>query len=43
MAQVIPAKSYARNKVDLPLPNLIEVQLRSFENLKSEGLASLFH
>ncbi|MCJ7703081.1 MAG: DNA-directed RNA polymerase subunit beta, partial [Anaerolineales bacterium] len=43
MAQVIPAKSYARIKVDLPLPNLIEVQLRSFENLKSEGLASLFH
>ena len=43
MAQVIPAKSYARIKVKLPLPDLIEVQLRSFENLKSEGLAGLFH
>jgi len=43
MAQVIPAKSYARMTFKLPLPNLIEVQLRSFENLKSEGLASLFH
>jgi DNA-directed RNA polymerase subunit beta len=43
MAQVIPAKSYARITVDLELPDLIEVQLRSFENLKSEGLASLFH
>ena len=43
MAQVIPAKSYARINVKLPLPDLIEVQLRSFENLRSEGLASLFH
>jgi DNA-directed RNA polymerase subunit beta len=43
MAQVLPAKSYARIKVKLALPNLIEVQLRSFENLKSEGLANLFH
>jgi DNA-directed RNA polymerase subunit beta len=43
MAQVIPTKSYARINVKLPLPDLIEVQLRSFENLKSEGLASLFH
>jgi DNA-directed RNA polymerase subunit beta len=43
MAQVIPAKSYARINVKLPLPDLIEVQLTSFENLKSEGLASLFH
>jgi hypothetical protein len=40
MAQVIPAKSYARITVDLELPDLIEVQLRSFENLKNEGLAS---
>jgi DNA-directed RNA polymerase subunit beta len=43
MAQVLPAKSYARIEVKLPLPDLIEVQLTSFENLKSEGLASLFH
>ncbi len=43
MAQVIPTKSYARINVKLPLPDLIEVQLRSFENLKTEGLASLFH
>jgi len=43
MAQVLPAKSYARINVKIPLPDLIEVQLTSFENLKSEGLASLFH
>jgi len=43
MTQMIPAKSYARINVKLPLPDLIEVQLNSFENLKSEGLASLFH
>ena len=43
MGQSIPAKSYARISVKLPLPDLIEVQLNSFENLKSEGLASLFH
>ncbi len=43
MAQVLPTKSYARINVRLPLPDLIEVQLRSFETLKSEGLASLFH
>jgi DNA-directed RNA polymerase subunit beta len=43
MAQVMPTKSYARINVKLPLPDLIEVQLRSFENLKREGLASLFH
>jgi len=43
MAQVKPAKSYARINVKLELPDLIEVQLTSFENLRSEGLASLFH
>jgi len=43
MAQVEPDKSYARIKAKFPLPDLIEVQLRSFENLKSEGLATLFH
>jgi DNA-directed RNA polymerase subunit beta len=43
MAQVNSAKSYARISVTLDLPDLIDVQLRSFENLKSEGLSSLFH
>ena len=43
MAQAEPDKSYTRIKTQLPLPDLIEVQLRSFENLKSEGLGSLFH
>src|SRR3990170_3158556 len=43
MASVIPSKSYARIKVSLPLPNLIEVQLDSFERLKVEGLKDLFH
>jgi DNA-directed RNA polymerase subunit beta len=43
MAKMVPSKSYARINVKLPLPDLIEVQINSFENLKSEGLASLFH
>src|SRR3989337_384320 len=43
MASVIPSKSYARIKVSLPLPNLIEVQLDSFKRLKVGGLADLFH
>ena len=43
MAQVTPAKSYARIDVKLPLPELIEVQLTSFEDLKREGLDSLFN
>lgn len=43
MAKVLPAKNYARIKVDLPLPALIDVQLRSFERLKREGLADLFN
>ncbi len=43
MAQVEPDKSYARIKAKYPLPDLIEVQLQSFEDLKSEGLANLFH
>ncbi len=43
MMQVLPTKSYARIDVKLSLPDLIEVQLRSFENLKKEGLAELFH
>src|SRR5512140_2712078 len=36
-------KNYARISVDLRLPNLIEVQLDSFERLKREGLGDLFH
>ena len=43
MASVSPTKSYARIEVTLPLPNLIEVQLESFNRLKKEGLADLFH
>lgn len=43
MALNIPSKSYARIQVQLPLPALIEVQLESFERLKKEGLADLFH
>jgi DNA-directed RNA polymerase subunit beta len=38
-----PQKNYARIPVSLDLPNLIEVQLDSFERLKKEGLADLFH
>jgi len=36
-------KSYARIPVNLDLPNLIEVQLDSFERLKKDGLGDLFH
>ena len=43
MALNLPSKSYARIQVQLKLPNLIEVQLESFERLKKEGLADLFH
>ncbi len=43
MSEVLPTKSYARINVKLSLPDLIEVQLRSFERLKSDGLADLFH
>lgn len=43
MASDLPSKSYARIDVKLPLPDLIEVQLESFERLKKEGLADLFH
>lgn len=43
MAQILPTKSYARINVDLNLPDLIEVQLRSFRRLKAEGLGDLFH
>ncbi len=43
MASALPSKSYARIDVKLPLPDLIEVQLESFERLKKEGLSDLFH
>ena len=43
MANDLPSKSYARIDVELDLPDLIEVQIDSFERLKSEGLADLFH
>jgi DNA-directed RNA polymerase subunit beta len=43
MATNLPSKSYARINVELPLPDLIEVQLDSFERLKKEGLSDLFH
>ena len=43
MAATISRKNYARINVDLRLPNLIEVQLDSFERLKKEGLGDLFH
>jgi DNA-directed RNA polymerase subunit beta len=43
MASDFPSKSYARIHVTLPLPDLIEVQLESFERLKKDGLADLFH
>ncbi len=43
MSEVLPTKSYARINVKLSLPDLIEVQLRSFRRLKSDGLADLFH
>ena len=43
MSDVLPTKSYARINVKLPLPDLIDVQLRSFQRLKSDGLSDLFH
>jgi DNA-directed RNA polymerase subunit beta len=43
MASDFPSKSYARIQVTLPLPDLIEVQLESFERLKKDGLGDLFH
>ncbi|MCK4724827.1 MAG: DNA-directed RNA polymerase subunit beta, partial [Anaerolineales bacterium] len=43
MVQKLPSKSYARIKVNLPLPDLIEVQIESFKRLKAEALGDLFH
>ncbi|MEN6300044.1 MAG: hypothetical protein ABFD51_09100, partial [Anaerolineaceae bacterium] len=42
MASKLPRKTYARFDVKLNLPELIEVQLDSFNRLKTEGLADLF-
>jgi len=42
MASVLPTKSYARIPTIFELPNLIEVQLESFRQLKEEGLEDLF-
>ena len=43
MASTLPRKNYARIPVKLDLPNLIDIQLDSFERLKKEGLGDLFH
>ena len=43
MASALPIKTYARIPVTLQLPKLIEIQLESFERLKSEGLGDLFN
>lgn len=38
----IYTKSYARTTKPMELPTLIDVQLRSFEQFVTEGLAELF-
>lgn len=43
MASSLPRKNYARIPVMLDLPDLIEVQIDSFQRLKEEGLGDLFH
>src|SRR3990172_8012752 len=43
MAQALPTKTYSRLSTQLQLPDLIEVQLDSFERLKKDGLGDLFH
>ncbi|MGD2026507.1 MAG: DNA-directed RNA polymerase subunit beta, partial [Anaerolineales bacterium] len=43
MVDMLPVKSYSRINVQLPLPNLIEVQLESYKRLKESGLQNLFH
>ena len=40
---MLPSKTYSRIPINMKLPNLIEVQLESFERLKKDGLADLFH
>ncbi len=43
MTDLMPPKTYARIPVGLDLPQLIQVQLDSFERLKAEGLGALFN
>ena len=43
MSSALTRKNYARINVDLHLPNLIQIQLDSFERLKKDGLGDLFH
>ena len=43
MTDLMPLKNYARIPVGLGLPQLIQVQLDSFQRLKDEGLGSLFN
>ncbi|GBL17237.1 DNA-directed RNA polymerase subunit beta [Chloroflexota bacterium] len=38
----VPSSPYARLNHDFPLPEMIEVQLSSFEWLKQDGLRDLF-
>ncbi len=42
MADLLPIKSYRRIPVGMDLPQLIQVQLDSFERLKREGFYGLF-
>ena len=42
MVLSLPSKSYSRIQLKLDLPDLIEVQLNSFEQLKAEGLLERF-
>ncbi len=43
MASDLPEKNYARIPVTLNLPDLIEVQIDSFNRLKENGLGDLLH
>ena len=43
MTDLMTPKNYARIPVGLGLPQLIQVQLDSFQRLKAEGLGSLFN
>jgi len=43
MASVLQEKSYARIPVIYNLPDLIEVQIESFERLKKDNLRDLFN
>jgi DNA-directed RNA polymerase, beta subunit/140 kD subunit len=43
MTDLMPPKNVARIPIGLELPQLIQVQLDSFQRLKDEGLKSLFN